>query len=120
MLRQKAQGKINLLLTKELVYKCGKNSEPYSSLVSKRLSSYTQITRVTQANRGGFTYSKITISGKQDFDGHQVVVKAQNEIYIATSPDNATVYAITPDIITFVDLHTGNMPHNLLCINTSQ
>ena len=88
--------------------------------MSKWLSSYTQITGVTQANRGGFSYSKITISGKQDFDGHQVVVKAQNEIYIATSPDNATVYAITPDIITFVDLHTGNMPPNLLCIYTSQ
>jgi len=74
----------------------------------KMLSSYTQITEVIQETSGGFSYSKITISGNQRFVGHKVVVKAQNEIYVAASPDDATAYALTPDIITFVDLHTGN------------
>ena len=69
--------------------------------------SYTQITGVEQETTGGFSYSKITITGNQHFVGHQVVVKAQNEIYIAASPDDSTVYAITPDVITFVDLYTG-------------
>jgi len=76
--------------------------------VSNRSYYNTQITGVTQETQGGLIYSKITVSGKQNFDGHQVVVKAQNEIYIAASPDDATVYAITPDIITIVDLCTGN------------
>ena len=72
-----------------------------------------QITDVTQETQGGFSYSKITISGNQKFDGYKAVVKAQNEIYIATSPDNAKMYACTPDVIAFVDLYTGtcNLKH---------
>lgn len=51
----------------------------------------------------------IKIAGIDNYAGHIVVARAQNEIYAALNNDekNAKMYACTPDIISMVNPTTG-------------
>ena len=57
----------------------------------------------------GFNCVGIIIAGIDEYAGHIVVARAQNEIYAALSNDdkNVKMYACAPDIISMVDPITG-------------